>query len=342
MPVTYKCPNCGAAMEFDSASQRLKCAGCGTTIDVNDYQETYGHLYRGEQEHNTANMKIYHCQSCGAELVADEYTSATICSFCGNPSLVEDRLNGAFEPTSVIPFKINREQAKQIYKNWVKKGPLTPKTLSTDSTIEKISGVYVPFWLYDFKASSQMHVKAERVRTERRGDTEYIYTDHFQVYRDVAAEFVKIPADASEKMADDIMDKLEPFNYGEIKPFSMPYLSGYLSERYNYTDEQMQSRVRTRVNQYITDIARSTIHGYSSVTVLDNNISMQNTHNEYALLPVWMLNCRYHGKDFQFVLNGQTGKIVADRPISKGKVAAYGIGIFLLMMVILMAGGLVL
>lgn len=342
MPVTYKCPNCGAAMEFDSSLQRLKCAGCGTDMDVNTYQERYAHLYHEEQEHNNANMKIYHCQSCGAELVADEYTSATICSFCGNPSLVEERLNGAFEPTSVIPFKINREQAKQIYKKWVKKGPLTPKTLATDSTIEKISGIYVPFWLYDFKASSQMNVKAERVRTERRGDTEYIYTDHFEVYRDVAAEFIKIPADASEKMADDIMDKLEPFHYGEMKPFSMPYLSGYLSERYNFTDEEMQSRVRTRVNQYITDIARSTIQGYSSVTVLNNNISVQNTHNEYALLPVWMLNCRYHGKEFQFVLNGQTGKIVADRPISKGKAAAYGIGIFLLMMVILMAGGLVL
>lgn len=362
MPVTYKCPNCGAAMEFDSTSQKLKCAGCEMTIDVNTYQQMYGHLYHGEQTadgstgqinnqeahydeergHGRGNMKIYHCTSCGAELVADEYTSATICSFCGNPSLVEDRLNGAFEPASVIPFKIDREQAKQIYKKWVKKGLLTPKTLSTDSTIEKISGVYVPFWLYDFKAASQMNGKAERIRRERRGDTEYVYTDHFQVYRDVAAEFIKVPADASEKMADDIMDKLEPFRYEEIVPFSMPYLSGYLSERYNYTDEQMQSRVRARINRYITDIARSTIQGYSSVTVLNNNVSMQNTYNEYALLPVWMLNCRYHGKDFQFVLNGQTGKIVADRPISKGKAAGYGIGIFLMMMILMTIGGLIL
>lgn len=356
MPVTYKCPNCGAAMEFDGASQQLKCTGCQTALGVREYEESYGHLYQEQQSSNAgqenrqqgsrgsinANMKIYHCQSCGAELVADEYTSATICSFCGNPSLVEERLNGAFEPSAVIPFKIDREQAKKIYKDWVKKGPLTPKTLSTDSTIEKISGIYVPFWLYDYRASTQMHAKAEKVRTTRRGDTEYTYTDHFQVFRDVEADFIKVPADASEKMPDDTMDKLEPFDYGALEPFSMPYLSGYLSERYNFTDEQMQSRVGKRINQYITEIARSTIQGYSSVTVLSNQVSMQDMHNEYALLPVWLLNCRYNGKDFQFVLNGQTGKIVADRPISKGKAFAYGVGIFLLMMIIMTLGGLIL
>lgn len=360
MPITYKCPNCGAAMEFDSTAQKLKCPSCQMEMDVQDYEKQYGHLYSdAEAEGNTQtdtqsaqseeqkgkgsmNMKVYHCQSCGAELLADEYTSATICSFCGNPSLVEDRLSGEFSPSSVIPFQIDREAAKKMYKSWVKKGLLTPKTLSTESTIEKISGVYVPFWLYDFDAETEMTAKAEKIRTERHGDTEYTYTDHFHVYRDVEAQFEKVPADASEKMDDDTMDKLEPFDYTALKPFAMPYLSGYLSERYNFTDEQMQSRVRKRVDRYITEIARSTMLGYSTVSVLDNHISMNNKHNEYALLPVWMLNCRYHGKDFNFVLNGQTGKIVADRPISKGKAAAYFVGIFVIMMIVLTLGGLAL
>lgn len=340
MPVTYKCPNCGAAMEFDSEAQALKCGGCGTTISVEEYERQYGELYKNDEQRTSDGMKVYHCQSCGAELVADEYTSATICSFCGNPSLVEDRLNGSFTPKAVIPFKINKDQAKEIYRKWVKKGPLTPKTLSTSSTIEKISGVYVPFWLYDYDARSQMEAKAEKVRTERHGDTEYIYTDHFHVYRDVEARFEKVPADASEKMADDKMDKLEPFKYEELVPFSMPYLSGYLSERYNYTDEDMKSRVGKRIDKYITDITRGTINGYSSVSVIRNDISKNNIHNEYALLPVWMLNCRYQGRDFQFVLNGQTGKIVADRPVSKGKAAAYGAAIFVIMMIITTLGGL--
>lgn len=389
MPVTYKCPSCGAAMEFDSTFQMLSCHQCGNKIDVHVYEEKYGkqqeqknqgqtyednaHQAYGQsrsesqgqaqgyaQSHTqnqtqdqTGNasenqrghqeqVKIYHCQSCGAELVADQYTSATICSFCGNPSLVEDRLEGDFTPSVVIPFKLNKEQAVQAYKKWVKKGPLTPKTLSTAATIEKISGLYVPFWLYDYSGECKMNAAAQRVRTERRGDTEYIYTDHYHIYRDMVADFEKIPADASEKMPDDAMDKLEPFNYNELEPFSMPYLSGYLSERYNYTDKDMEERVRSRANEYITQLTRNTIKGYSTVSVLNNNINMQNTHNVYALFPVWMLNCRYQNKDFQFMLNGQTGKIVANRPISVGRAVAWGIGIFLITLVITMLGGLLL
>lgn len=336
MPITYKCPNCGAAMEFDAESQTLACGQCDTRISVEEYTNKYG-----EQKQNN-NMKTYHCQSCGAELITDEYTSATFCSFCGNPTLVEDRLKGEFKPTTVIPFKINREKAVAIYKDWLKKGPLTPKELASSATIEKISGVYAPFWLYDFSGETRMEARAEKRRVTRRGDTEYIYTDHFRVYRDVAADFVKIPADASENMPDDAMDKLEPYNYAELVPFQMPYLSGYLSERYNFTADDMSDRVEKRADQYITDIARGTIKGYSTVSVLSNNISMHRTKDEYALFPVWMLNCRYKGKNFQFMLNGQTGKIVADRPVSLGRALAVGVGIFAITLIITMIGGLIL
>ena len=220
MPTTYKCPSCGAAMEFDSDTQKMKCPQCQRIMDVSEfdmdaadgnYDENTGFAgegyekesYDGESTGGTMNMKTYHCTSCGAELLADEYTSAVICSFCGNPSLVEDRLKGEFKPSTIIPFKINKDKAVEIYKNWCKKGLLTPSALSRNSTIEKISGLYVPYWLYDYSAQTDMHANAERVRTTRKGDTEYIYTDHFQVFRNISAKFEKIPADASEKMPDD-------------------------------------------------------------------------------------------------------------------------------------------
>ncbi len=369
MPITYKCPSCGAAMEFDSASQKLACPQCGRQIGMDEYKNIYQDTVTGQADNNNTeenesdgkafgdngefssdynerrnfnngNMKIYHCQSCGAELVTDEYTSAVICSFCGNPSLVEDRLQGEFRPERVIPFKINKEQAVNIYKGWLKKGLLTPKTLATQSTIDKISGVYAPFWLYDYYGESDMHANAENVRREERGDTEYIYTDHYKVYRNVSAVFEKVPADASVKLNDGVMDKLEPYNYSELVPFEMPYLSGYLSERYNYTDKDMIGRIEPRINGYITQIARSTINGYSGYNVISNNVSLRNIHNQYALMPVWMLNCRYNGKNFQFMLNGQTGKIVADRPISIQRAVVWWFIIFVVTLIIAMLIGL--
>ena len=131
MPITYKCPNCGAAMEFDSTAQKLKCPSCQMEMDVQDYEKQYGHLYSDAEAGENAqsaqsaqseeqkgkgsmNMKVYHCQSCGAELLADEYTSATICSFCGNPSLVEDRLSGEFSPS--FRFRLTGKQQRKCIK----------------------------------------------------------------------------------------------------------------------------------------------------------------------------------------------------------------------------------
>lgn len=328
MTITYKCPSCGSAMEFDGPAQMLKCNHCELGLSVEEYEKQYG---SGEEkakadqsgESSDNNVKIYHCQSCGAELVTDEFTAATICGFCGNPSLVEDRLSGEFQPSLVIPFKIDKEKAKDIYRNWIKKGALTPRTLATKSTIEKITGIYAPFWLYDYDATDHMEAEATTTRVERHGDEEWIFTDHYLIYREVNADFVQIPADASEKMPDDAMDKMEPFDYNELTGFKMPYLAGYFSEKYNYAAEEMEKRTRDRADNYITDITRGTINGYSTVNVLRNEIDSENTRHDYALFPIWMLNYRYEGKNFQFMLNGQTGKIVANRPISRKRAFAW-------------------
>lgn len=349
MTITYKCPSCGSAMEFDGAKQKLVCPHCDNSMSVDEY-EKYENTHKTEDSENATNendteqekVKVFHCSSCGAELLTDQNTSATICSYCGNPTLVEDRLEGDFSPSSVIPFKIDRNKAQEIYRNWMKKGPLTPKTLISKSTIEKITGMYVPFWLYDYSGIDTMEAAATRTRSERRGDWQYIYTDHYAIHRNVAADFEKIPADASEKMPDDIMDKMEPFEYSEMTSFKMPYLSGYLSEKYNFTFDEMQSRAEERAKKYLTDITRNTIMGYSSVAVTSNLVNTRCTNHEYALFPVWILNYRYAGNNYQFMLNGQTGKIVADRPISKKRAVAWFGVITAAAFVVTMLGGLLL
>ena len=165
-----------------------------------------------------------------------------------------------------------KNQAVDIYKKWLKKGPLTPKELSTSSTIEKISGVYVPFWLYSYSARSQMNAHANKVRTTRKGDTEYTYTDHFDVYRDVRAQFNRIPADASEKMPDKEMDMLEPYNYEDIENFAMPYLSGYLSERFNYINHINNRPPIIVIIRVITNIATPYIAAFAPLIGLSATI----------------------------------------------------------------------
>ncbi|WP_099467072.1 zinc ribbon domain-containing protein [Konateibacter massiliensis] len=318
MVLVYKCPNCGSNMVFDSESQQLVCPHCQTIKSV-DEMET-------REQEDQMEVKSYHCPSCGAELVTDMTTTATFCNYCGNSTLMEDRIIQA-RPSMVIPFSVSKEEAKAAYLKWCRKGLLTPKSFVSRNTIEKISGIYVPFWLYDYDTEVSLRADCTRVRVERRGDTEYTHTDHYDVYREVATTYNRVPADASEKMEDGIMDKLEPFNYESLKPFEMPYLSGFLSEKYSYTDKDLGERVEKRISGYASAAARGTISGYATTSILYENISMNRRSAKYVLLPVWILNYRYAGKNFIFAMNGQTGKVVGDLPVSVAKTIGWFTGI---------------
>lgn len=351
---SYVCPNCGSVMEFNSEKQKMECVHCGYEATVEEVQKLYQSVHKDDFNSDTAEsdmgnaadsgqrsgeFKVYRCQGCGAEILTDENTAATFCTFCGRPTLMEDRLTGELLPSYVIPFKIDREKAEHMYSMWVKKGILTPNQLKSKAMIEKITGIYVPFWLYDYNADLKMTANCTKVRHETKGDYYYTHTDHFVVDREVETDYYKIPADASEKMPDDIMDKLEPFTYSQMEKFEMPYLSGYYAEKYNYTSEQMTARIEKRVREYIHNLTRSTIKGYATVSVIGEQPRFRCLQAKYALLPVWILNYTYEGKNFMFALNGQTGKIVADRPISKKKKWGWFGGIAVTVFTILMLMG---
>lgn len=314
MVLIYKCPNCGSNMVFDSERQKLVCSHCNTVKDMEEVKAV--------ENEDKIEFKSYQCPTCGAELVTDITTTATFCNYCGNSALIESRIMQD-KPSAIIPFHISKEQARESYLKWCKNGVLTPKSFTSQSTIEKISGIYVPFWIYDYNTEVSLRADCTRVRVERRGNTEYTHTDHFDVYREVKTTYTKVPTDASEKMEDGIMDKLEPFNYESLKEFDMPYLSGFLSEKYSYTSNELQERVEKRIRDYASQAARNTVSGYATTSVVYENISLDKKQARYVLLPVWILNYRYLGKNFVFAMNGQTGKVVGNLPISKQKVAGW-------------------
>lgn len=341
MVINYKCPSCGSFMEFDSSTQKMVCEHCGTTRTVREMDEADPSRKQDERDEQKQDFKTYSCPSCGAQILTDENTVATFCSFCGSPSLMEDRLTGEKSPAVVIPFKMNKERAMEIYRKWAGKGLLTPSGFLNMSTIEKFTGIYVPFWLYDYQAKAKVVAKCTRVRTTRAGDTEYIHTDHFDVIRDIDSEYVKVPADASEQMPDDVMDRMEPFNYQELTEFEMPYLSGYLAEKYNYTSDELSGRIEERVSQFIDRAVMDTIQGYVTVNVIDKNILLNCENAKYALFPVWLLKYRYRNKDYTFTINGQTGKFDGKLPISIGRlVACISITTSVLFLIFMLLGGI--
>lgn len=337
----YKCPCCNAGMVFGSQVQKLKCEYCDNVFEpdtVRAYNEAQSssaedefewekteNQYWSEPEQNA--LSAFVCPSCGGEIVTDETTAATFCPFCDNPTIMPARLSGSLKPDAVIPFQNTKEDAKAAFLSLCKGKPLLPKEFTSQQRIEKITGMYVPFWLYNCDASFNGSYKATRIHRWSDSGYHYTKTDHYLLHRSADADFTGIPMDGSSKMDDTFMESIEPYDYSRLEPFDMAYLSGFFADHYDVPSENGEERIRQRVDQTLQNELAATTLGYATVIPTSRNLRIHHSKARYVLLPVWILNTKYKDKIYTFAMNGQTGKMTGSFPACPKRTAAWFAGI---------------
>ncbi len=165
----------------------------------------------------------------------------------------------------MIPFKLDHKAAVDAPQNHFRGKVLLPKSFREGNHVEEVQGVYVPFWLYDATAEGDAHYDAEKRRTHWEDD-EVVETDHYDVDRSGYMSFARVPVDGSSKMPDGHMDAIEPFDYGELVPFSVAYMPGYLANRWDEDATACRERAEGRIRQSVDDVLRGTVTGYDSVS----------------------------------------------------------------------------
>lgn len=336
-----KCPCCNAGLVFGEDVQKLKCEYCDNTFDI-DTVKTYNQLQATSQEQgfswekaeqNTwtsdeqTHLHGFQCPACGGEIVTDENTAATFCPFCDNPTILPSRLTEKLKPDAVIPFQTSKDDAKSAFLKLCKGRPLLPKGFTSEQRLEMITGIYVPFWLYECDADYGGSYNATRIH--RWSDSRYHYTktDHFLLRREASAHFTGIPMDGSSKMEDTFMESIEPYDYAQLTDFDMAYLSGYFADKYDIPSEKGEERVRQRVDQTIRDQLQNSLMGYATVVPSSQQLRIDHSKAKYVLLPVWILNTKYKDKIYTFAMNGQTGKMTGKLPICSKRTATWFAGI---------------
>ena len=330
----FKCPACGGAVNFDSSKQKMKCPYCDTEFEMSALKQLDDELKSEGQESDsmvwdtkpgsewqegeTDNMSVFVCKSCGGEIVGDENTAATSCPFCGNPVVMKGRFAGDLRPDYVIPFKLDKKAAKEGLVKHLKGKRLLPKIFKDQNHIDEIKGMYVPFWLFDADVDANIRYKATKVRRWSDSKYDYVETEHYSLYRSGSVAFDRVPVDGSSKMADDLMESIEPFNFADAVDFQTAYLAGYLADKYDVTADESVDRANDRIKRSTEQVFAETVIGYSTVLAESSSIRLRNGKAKYALYPVWLLNTSWKGSQYTFAMNGQTGKFVGDLPLDKG------------------------
>ena len=336
----YKCPNCNGALKFDSGIQKMKCPFCDGEFEIAAPKEGQKEAADPAADNITwsseSNVQAWEdselndlatgsCPSCGVELLGDKNTVAMVCPCCGNAQIVSRRLSGLLKPNYVIPFKLGKKDAVEALKKFCEGKLLLPDTFTEDKQINNFQGIYVPFWLFDAKVRAHICYDATKTRFWSDEDYDYVETDHYSVVRDGSLAFEKVPVDGSEKMNDAYMDAIEPFDYSAIKDFDGAFLAGYTAEKYDVDIEESKGRAGPRIRKTIENELALSVTGYNSLRLESSSVNVESGSVNYALFPVWILNTQYEKEHYQFMINGESGRLVGKLPVDSGKSSTYGV-----------------
>lgn len=334
----FPCPNCAADMTFDPEKQSLTCPYCGHQVSI-DSQASDAKEYdlaEGERLCSTdwgKTVNVVQCASCGAQTILEPNNTAQSCSFCGSSQVVKQEEIAGIKPESVIPFQIPAKAAEQAFVKWIGSRFFAPGNLKSTYAAKQLRGVYIPFWTYDsdtyslYKADKGTHYwVTENVTVTRNGKTE---TERRQVqhtrWHPVSGTYAKFYDDelihASERLDGIMNDSVGKYDLAKLIEYRPEYLSGFVAEKYSINLKQGWERAKESVKQKIAQGITEQING-DEVRGLNFTTSFDKITFKHTLLPLWMSTYTYQGKLYRFLVNGQSGVVHGEAPVSALKVAA--------------------
>lgn len=323
----YRCDNCGGNMIFNPRKRKMVCESCGSEDSQKVIMQD--------------SMEI--CDNCGGTLELKDHTLSCKCPYCDAYLILNERMEGEMHPDLVLPFRIDKHEAAERIKKSFGSKLFMPGDFCSASSVEKMEGLYAPFWMFDLHSHVHFEGEGDKIRTWTDGDYQYTETKTFLVKREFTVDYNKIPVDASSVLENDLMDILEPYEYKELIDFEPLYLSGFFADIYDEDKDSSKSRADKKAERYSNQYLDETNVRYNHVRTFINQMDHKEKKAYYTFLPIWKYVYRFNQKNYVFYVNGQTGKAIGSPPISKKRVATlsallFGSVLFCLEMLVLLLG----
>lgn len=309
----YECPNCAGNLKFNIGMQQLYCEHCDTTMPPYSF-----HKESDAEEQEYFEVTIFTCPQCGGELLTEDNTVATFCSYCGSSTILFSRISEEKRPKYIIPFTKTKEECRSSYKKMVNKAFFAPKELRDETHIEKFRGIYMPYWLYSFRKNGTSSFKGAKKIYE----TNHNVIKHYNINCEVTAKYDDISFDGSSTFYDNLSRAIAPFDTSKKKPFTPAYLSGFYADRSDVdadtylldAEEVVLCDIRKKLEK-CKELKEHDIEEHMKNVRLRDTLKPDSTYIELAMFPVWFLSYRKKDRVAYAIVNGQTGEAAADLPI---------------------------
>lgn len=339
---TFPCSHCGAKLEFNPRVGRLKCPYCGHEEDVpespDDLTELPYETYLATRKVKTSRLSEsaleVACPSCRARVTFQPPDVAGNCPFCGTGIVGKgEKAHPVVEPGGILPCLVAQKQARDRIRKWLGSNWFVPSALQQMAQQEGLQGVYLPFWTYDAQTQTQYtgqrgehyYTTETHTYTNSEGETitetrEIQHTRWYSASGSVARFFDDVLIPATTQLTPKQLKKLEPWNLKKLVPYAPAYLAGFKAQRYQVPLEMGLERAKTEMQKVIhQDICHDI--GGDEQQVDWSTTQHHDITFKHVLLPVWLSAYRYNNKQYQVIVNAQTGEVIGDRPYSAVKIA---------------------
>jgi len=335
-----QCPSCGGNLIYKPGTQVLQCEHCGTEVEIefqavaieeNDFASALEQYSSGVEKEA---IHVTQCHSCGAKVTLEKNIVSDRCPFCSSILVIKsDEFLTRIKPKSLLPFKIDKNKAFELYKNWINRLWFAPNDLKRNAKqVDSLLGIYIPYWTYDSDTYTQFRGE--------RGDNYYV-TETYTTFENgkpvtrtrtvtrirwtpVAGEFSLFFDDilvlASRSLPKDHTDALEPWDLENLVPIDERFLSGYRTEVYQVDLQEGFSQAKSIIDRSIDDEIRRRIGG-DHQRIHAKSTHYQNVTFKHILLPAYVSAYKYGKKIYRFLVNARTGEVQGERPYSILKIA---------------------
>ncbi|MFE5308237.1 hypothetical protein [Isoptericola sp. NPDC056605] len=327
--VRTRCDACGSQLAYVPGTQHLRCGACGGEVEIvhaagDAVDEHSFDAWAAAQEGSRAGLledRLLTCDGCGATTRGTDLSAA--CRFCGGHLVAVAEADGLVQPEAVVPFGVEQARAREAFRRWVRSRPFAPSELKKVGDTESLHGSYVPHWTFDAETSSSY--------TGQRGDEYHVTVKDGDEGRQerrvswtpvsgrVERSFDDVLVPASSQVSETDLRRLGPWALEDAVPFRAEYLAGYSAARYEVEPAAGLERAKATMAKAITADVRRDIGGdeqrVGSVATAYTDVMFK-----LVLLPLWIATYVYAGRQWQVMVNANTGQVVGRRPFSAVKI----------------------
>lgn len=309
------CPGCGSNLTYDIDKGRLFCAYCHSVFEPAD--KRLRQKMASEQE--MIDAKVFTCPQCGGEMYTTDVDATAYCSYCGASNVLQSRVEGIDAPQKIIPFSVTKNQCIETFNKLARGTLYAPREFRGAPGEGKLRPLYVPYRIFNLSLDGNTTIYGKRTEL----DGAYRCSSDCRIDCKVDADFKDLAYDASSAFDDTLAEQIAPFDFKAAQDFDSVYLAGAYANIPDVDEETYHKKALEYAAQKSIDaldkkdtFASTDLMDYPDGSSLTDHLPVKKDTSCIALLPVWFMSFRRGKRVAYAAVNGKSGKVYSDIPIS--------------------------